>query len=68
MASLPEVLLARRYVCTLRPCRGRLGRPVIFWISPFPEEDDIVLDHPIGADHVLMGSGWPHPEGNVDFH
>ena len=34
------------------------------WISPFPEEDVVGLAGLIGADHVLMGSDWPHPEGN----
>jgi predicted TIM-barrel fold metal-dependent hydrolase len=34
------------------------------WISPFPEEDVVGLADLIGADHVLMGSDWPHPEGN----
>ena len=34
------------------------------WISPFPEEDVVGLAELIGADHVLMGSDWPHPEGN----
>ncbi len=35
-----------------------------FWISPFPEEDVVGLARLIGADRVLMGSDWPHPEGN----
>jgi predicted TIM-barrel fold metal-dependent hydrolase len=35
-----------------------------FWISPFPEEDVVGLANLIGADRVLMGSDWPHPEGN----
>ena len=34
------------------------------WISPFPEEDVVGLADLIGVDHVLMGSDWPHPEGN----
>ncbi len=34
------------------------------WISPFPEEDVVGLANLIGADRVLMGSDWPHPEGN----
>jgi predicted TIM-barrel fold metal-dependent hydrolase len=34
-----------------------------FWVSPFPEEDVLGLIDLIGADHVLMGSDWPHPEG-----
>lgn len=32
------------------------------WVSPFPEEDVIGLTRLIGADHVLMGSDWPHLE------
>jgi predicted TIM-barrel fold metal-dependent hydrolase len=34
------------------------------WISPFPEEDVVGLARLIGAERVLMGSDWPHPEGN----
>jgi predicted TIM-barrel fold metal-dependent hydrolase len=34
------------------------------YISPFPEEDVVGLANLIGVDHVLMGSDWPHPEGN----
>lgn len=34
------------------------------WISPFPEEDVVGLARLIGVDRVLMGSDWPHPEGN----
>lgn len=36
------------------------------WISPFPEEDVVRLASQIGADRVLMGSDWPHPEGNIN--
>jgi predicted TIM-barrel fold metal-dependent hydrolase len=35
------------------------------WVSPFPEEDVVGLTELIGVDHVLFGSDWPHPEGNV---
>ena len=35
------------------------------YISPFPEEDVVGLASLIGPDRVLMGSDWPHPEGNV---
>ncbi|MGE0880411.1 MAG: amidohydrolase family protein [Acidimicrobiia bacterium] len=35
-----------------------------FWISPFPEEDVVGLARMMGASQVLMGSDWPHPEGN----
>jgi predicted TIM-barrel fold metal-dependent hydrolase len=34
------------------------------WVSPFPEEDVVGLARLIGAGRVLMGSDWPHPEGN----
>ena len=40
------------------------------YVSPFPEEDVLKLVRLIGADRVLMGSDWPHPEGNklpVDY-
>jgi predicted TIM-barrel fold metal-dependent hydrolase len=33
------------------------------WVAPFPEEDVPGLAELIGADHVLMGSDWPHAEG-----
>jgi predicted TIM-barrel fold metal-dependent hydrolase len=36
-----------------------------FWVAPFPEEDVLGLVKVLGADHVLMGSDWPHPEGTV---
>ena len=35
------------------------------YISPFPEEDVVGLTELIGVDRVLMGSDWPHPEGNI---
>ena len=34
------------------------------YISPYPEEDIVRLAQLIGTDRVLMGSDWPHPEGN----
>lgn len=34
------------------------------YISPFPEEDVVRLAELIGTERVLMGSDWPHPEGN----
>lgn len=33
------------------------------WICPFPEDDVVDLIDFLGADHVLFGSDWPHPEG-----
>jgi predicted TIM-barrel fold metal-dependent hydrolase len=33
------------------------------WISPFHEDDLAELIDLIGADHVLFGSDYPHPEG-----
>ena len=35
-----------------------------FWVAPFPEEDIPGLSDYIGIDRTLMGSDWPHPEGN----
>ena len=32
------------------------------WVAPFPEEDVPALARLIGAEHVLMGSDWPHAE------
>lgn len=33
------------------------------WVCPFPEDDVIGLLGLLGADHVLFGSDYPHPEG-----
>jgi predicted TIM-barrel fold metal-dependent hydrolase len=35
------------------------------WVAPFPEDDIPGLIDLIGADHVLMGSDWPHAEGTA---
>ncbi|MCB2061334.1 MAG: amidohydrolase family protein [Novosphingobium sp.] len=35
------------------------------WVSPWPEEDVPGLTGLIGVDRVIMGSDWPHAEGNV---
>jgi predicted TIM-barrel fold metal-dependent hydrolase len=36
------------------------------YVSPFPEEDVVGLTEMIGIEHVLFGSDWPHPEGNIE--
>ena len=33
------------------------------WICPFPEDDVVDLIDALGAEHVLFGSDYPHPEG-----
>jgi predicted TIM-barrel fold metal-dependent hydrolase len=33
------------------------------WVSPWPDEDLAYLVRCIGAEHVLFGSDFPHPEG-----
>jgi len=33
------------------------------WVCPFPEDDVVDLVDVLGADHVLFGSDYPHPEG-----
>jgi predicted TIM-barrel fold metal-dependent hydrolase len=33
------------------------------WVAPFYEDDIRVVRDAIGADRVLLGSDWPHPEG-----
>jgi predicted TIM-barrel fold metal-dependent hydrolase len=33
------------------------------WVSPFHEDDIGQLVEHIGADHILFGSDYPHPEG-----
>jgi predicted TIM-barrel fold metal-dependent hydrolase len=43
-----------------RPSEALAGH---MWISPFPEDDVDDLIGALGADHVLFGSDWPHPEG-----
>jgi predicted TIM-barrel fold metal-dependent hydrolase len=36
------------------------------WVCPFPEDDVVDLVDALGADHVLFGSDYPHPEGMSD--
>ena len=36
------------------------------WISPFHEDDIGALIHHMGADRILFGSDYPHPEGLAD--
>ena len=36
------------------------------YVHPFHEEDPIGLVELIGADNVLFGSDFPHPEGMYD--
>lgn len=33
------------------------------WVSPYYEEDLVLLADKIGVDRVLFGSDWPHGEG-----
>jgi predicted TIM-barrel fold metal-dependent hydrolase len=33
------------------------------WIAPFYEDDIRTIRDAIGADRILLGSDWPHPEG-----
>jgi predicted TIM-barrel fold metal-dependent hydrolase len=33
------------------------------WVSPYYEDELDVLRDVMGADHLLMGSDWPHAEG-----
>jgi predicted TIM-barrel fold metal-dependent hydrolase len=33
------------------------------WVAPFYEDDVVGLRDLIGADRILLGSDWPHPEG-----
>lgn len=40
------------------------------YLTPYPEDDVSLIAKVIGADHVLFGSDYPHPEGvaePVDF-
>jgi predicted TIM-barrel fold metal-dependent hydrolase len=43
-----------------RPSEAQAGH---LWVCPFPEDDVTGLIGAIGADHVLFGSDYPHPEG-----
>jgi predicted TIM-barrel fold metal-dependent hydrolase len=36
------------------------------WVTPFHEDHVSQLVARLGADHVLFGSDWPHPEGIED--
>ncbi|HEY6531211.1 MAG TPA: amidohydrolase family protein [Acidimicrobiales bacterium] len=36
------------------------------WVHPFHEEDPVGLAEIVGADRVLFGSDYPHPEGLAD--
>ena len=36
------------------------------YVHPFHEEDPIGLVELLGADRVLFGSDYPHPEGLAD--
>jgi predicted TIM-barrel fold metal-dependent hydrolase len=36
------------------------------WVHPFHEEDPKGLVEILGADRVVFGSDYPHPEGMVD--
>jgi predicted TIM-barrel fold metal-dependent hydrolase len=33
------------------------------YVSPFHEDEILALADELGADHLLFGSDWPHPEG-----
>jgi predicted TIM-barrel fold metal-dependent hydrolase len=33
------------------------------WVAPFYEDDIRKIRDQIGADRILLGSDWPHPEG-----
>jgi predicted TIM-barrel fold metal-dependent hydrolase len=36
------------------------------WVSPYVEDDLAGLRELVGADHMLMGSDYPHAEGLAD--
>jgi predicted TIM-barrel fold metal-dependent hydrolase len=35
-------------------------------VNPYPEEDHAQILRTLGAEHLLFGSDWPHPEGIAD--
>ncbi|GAB2658515.1 amidohydrolase family protein [Nocardia goodfellowii] len=65
-AWLPGLLESLATVYKKAP-QGFPGDPVEaikkIHVSPFWEEDLVELSRVIGADHVLFGSDYPHPEG-----
>ena len=64
---MPARLLERRITAfgqTMQDLPSDVFKEHIY-ISPFPEEDVVGLTELIGVDRVLMGSDWPHPEGNI---
>lgn len=36
------------------------------WVAPYPESDNAALVADLGAERVLFGSDYPHPEGTVE--
>ena len=66
-AWVPELL--RRLRVSYGKTPQQFGRDPVesfrehVWVAPFYEDDIRVLRDAIGADRVLLGSDWPHPEG-----
>lgn len=57
--------LGRRGPMLGGPLPPRPSEPLArhLWVCPFPEDDVVDLIGVLGADHVLFGSDYPHPEG-----
>jgi predicted TIM-barrel fold metal-dependent hydrolase len=66
-AWAPELL--RRFRSAYGKSPQSFGRDPIesfrehVWISPFYEDDIVEIRDAIGAERILLGSDWPHPEG-----
>jgi predicted TIM-barrel fold metal-dependent hydrolase len=64
---VPELL--RRFALSYGKVPQLFGRDPVdtfrehVWVTPFQEDYVGSLVDLIGADHVLFGSDWPHPEG-----
>jgi len=64
---VPELL--RRFRAAYGKVPQSFGRDPIdafrehVWVAPFYEDDLRILRDLMGADHLLVGSDWPHPEG-----
>jgi predicted TIM-barrel fold metal-dependent hydrolase len=66
-AWAPELL--RRFRVAYGKTPQQFGRDPVesfrehVWVAPFYEDNILHVRDEIGADRILLGSDWPHPEG-----
>jgi predicted TIM-barrel fold metal-dependent hydrolase len=66
-AWAPELL--RRFAVAYGKTPQLFGRDPVesfrehVWVAPFYEDNILKVRDALGADRVLLGSDWPHPEG-----